>query len=315
MQYRDEDINFEMFGWQRFEELCFDLLHKYQFYGLNWNKGGADGGRDIEACFGVSNPVTGFYEEKWYIECKHYTQKVSKDKLAEKFAQARVEHIDHFLIITNSYLSKGTKTWLSNLAPTLNFKIHLLEGKNLNKKLLEFPELVAEYFADDNTRLAKSLYKLWLHNDSLPDIRTLYRLSKEADPERLATTEMVFLIYVLGKLDNDFDDLHDDDLEEFDFDHFIPFIAAHPTTTGFPVLNKEEQKAHHAKYYLGHRFSSSAIWSGKGINSHFFHDVRPLGENELLEMFFERDIHKRLELRVGIYRHSKHNATINTAEA
>lgn len=33
MQYRDEDINFETFGWQRFEELCFDLLHKYQYYG------------------------------------------------------------------------------------------------------------------------------------------------------------------------------------------------------------------------------------------------------------------------------------------
>lgn len=41
-------------------------------------QGEADSGRDINARFGVSNPVTVFYEEKWYVECKHYTRKVSK---------------------------------------------------------------------------------------------------------------------------------------------------------------------------------------------------------------------------------------------
>jgi hypothetical protein len=60
MDYRDEDIDYTKIKWQRFEELCFDILHKYQYYGLKWNKGGADGGRDIEACFGVANPITGF---------------------------------------------------------------------------------------------------------------------------------------------------------------------------------------------------------------------------------------------------------------
>ena len=307
MEYRDEDIDYKMLDWQRFEELCFDLLLKYQFYSLTWNKGGADGGRDIEARFHVSNPVTGFYEEQWYIECKHYTQKVSKAKLMEKFAQARVESIDHFLIITNSYLSKDTKNWLKQLAPTLQFKIHLLDGKNLNKKLLDFPELIAEYFADDTTRLVKSLYKQWLHQDSLPHIKTLYAISKAADPDRLTLMEMVFLVFILGKIDYEFDPNNlDEELEDFSFDWLIPYIAAQPNHA-FPVLSETEQEDHHVKYYLEFSSSDRATWTGEGINSQFFHDLRPLGKGKLLEIFFERDMRRRMDLRVGVYKKESKN--------
>lgn len=301
MEYRDEDIDYTKIKWQRFEELCFDLLHKYQYYGLTWNKGGADGGRDIEACFGVSNPITGFYEEKWYIECKHYTQKVKLAALKDKFAQAEAESIDHFLIITNSYLTRDTKAWIEKTKPGLKFKVHVLDGKNLNKKLLIFPELVAEYFADDTTRLVRDLYKQWLFHDSLPHIKTLYKIFKDADPDRLSLNELVFLVFVFDKIDHEFDpNGDDDDPPEFDFERLIPFIAA-KKNRNFPVLNKTEQEFHHVKYYLEHSSSSRSTMTGDGIDSQFFHDLRPFENGGLLEMFFERDIHKRVDLRVGLF--------------
>ncbi|RYY72249.1 MAG: restriction endonuclease [Chitinophagaceae bacterium] len=300
MRYTDEDINFEVLDWQRFEELCFDLLLKYQFYNLTWNRGGSDDGRDIEARFGVANPLTGFYEEQWYVECKHHSRNITKAALSEKFAQARVEPLDHFLIITSKYLSKGTKKWINEMEPKLAFRVHILDSKNLKKKLLEFPELVAAYFADDTTRLVKSLYKLWLYNDALPDIHTLLRLSTTADPERLTVAEMVFLIYALGKLDYEFTEADDDNgLPEFDFDLLVPFIARQPTGP-FPVLSPEERERHHVKYFLGHSFQSWPVWTGNGINSHFYHDIRPY-EGGMLEMYFERDIHRRMDVRVGVY--------------
>ncbi|MES2063568.1 MAG: restriction endonuclease [Bacteroidota bacterium] len=300
MEYRDEDIDYTRFKWQRFEELCFDLLLKYQYYGLTWNKGGADGGRDIEARFGVNNPVTGFYEEKWYIECKHYTHKVKLAALKDKFAQADVEQIDHFLIITNNYLSRDTKAWIEKTKPTLKFKVHVLDGKNLNKKLLVFPELVAEYFADDTTRLVKDLYKQWLFHDSLPHIQTLCKLAKTIEAKHLSLIEMVFLVFVLGKLNIDFDHFDEDELEEFNFDFLIPFIAAQPTGP-FPVLSKAEQEDHHIRYTLGTSSTTWPTWKGPAVDSQFFHDLRPLGEGELLEIYFERNMHKQLDLRVAVF--------------
>jgi len=215
--------------------------------------------------------------------------------------QAEAEAIDHFLIITNSYLSRDTKAWIEKIRPGLKFKVHVLDGKNLNKKLLVFPELIAEYFADDTTRLVRDLYKQWLFHDSLPHIKTLYKISKAADPDRLSLTEMVFLIFVLGKLDHHFyqNDI-DEELGEFDFDLLLPFIVA-KANKPFPVLNKTEQENHHVKYYLEHSSSHHSNWTGKGIDSQFFHNLIPYGQGGLLEMFFERDINKRMDVRVGLY--------------
>jgi hypothetical protein len=46
MYFQDSDIKFEMLEWKDFEELCFDLLLKFNFHSLQWRQGGSDGGRD-----------------------------------------------------------------------------------------------------------------------------------------------------------------------------------------------------------------------------------------------------------------------------
>ena len=138
-------------------------------------------------------------------------------------------------------------------------------------------------------------------NGHQTDIHTLYRLSVSADPERLSLAEMIFLIYTLEKLEYEFTEANDDNgLPEFDFDRLVPFIARQPMGA-FPVLTPEERERHHVQYFLGHSFRSWPVWTGKGVDSHFYHDIRPYGEGGMLEMYFERDILRRMDVRVGVY--------------
>jgi len=301
MNFQDEDIKFEMLNWMRFEELCFDLLLKHQFYSLSWNKGGSDGGRDIEAKFAVSNPITGFYEEKWFIECKHYTQPLNKSNLSEKIEQATAEDIDHFLLITSSYLTKDTKRWLDNKRLNLKFKVHVLEGKNLKKKLLAFPQLISQYFADNTTRLVKEVLRQWLIYDIFPDVKTLHKFSKEIDPSKLALEELVFLVYSYEKLDFDFDEYPDDNLEEFSFDFLIPYIINEENRT-FPVLTPEEIEIHDIKYFKGINASRTGKMKGEQTENTYYHALIPINKIDLLEIYFIKDINKRLDVRVGVYR-------------
>ena len=55
MKYTKDDIRFAQITPKEFENLCYDLLVKYDFHNLIWRTGGADSGRDIEACFLFKN--------------------------------------------------------------------------------------------------------------------------------------------------------------------------------------------------------------------------------------------------------------------
>lgn len=57
MNFKESDIKFDRLDWKQFEELCYDLLHKYQFHSLRWRQGGGDKDRDIEAAFTAINPL------------------------------------------------------------------------------------------------------------------------------------------------------------------------------------------------------------------------------------------------------------------
>lgn len=57
MKYVKEDIQFDQISPRGFENLCYDLLVKYNFHGLIWREGGGDNGRDIEASFTFNNTI------------------------------------------------------------------------------------------------------------------------------------------------------------------------------------------------------------------------------------------------------------------
>lgn len=294
MNFQDDDIKYEMLHWKRFEELCFDLLLKYQFYSLNWLQGGSDGGRDIEAYYNAVHPLMGPLQQRWYIECKHHTKGLGIATLSEKLELASVKQIDYFLLLTTSYLTRDTKEWLEQKSRTLCFKVDVIDGKNLKKKLLVFPELIAQYFADDTTKLVRELLRHWLSHDILPTTDTMVKLSVEVDPRKLNAEELVFLLYAFEELVLDsFEDEFEDD---FSFDFLLPFVASFENRD-FPVLAKEE-------YSGGIYDYNTAGWTHKSSNTVTkelsFHFIKAVDHGHSLEVYFCKNDGRLIDFRIGV---------------
>ncbi|WP_439698181.1 restriction endonuclease [Mucilaginibacter sp. AW1-7] len=205
MNFEETDIDFDRIDWRRFEELCFDLLMKYQFHDMIWHQGSADGGKDIEALATVVNPLLGAYTEKWFFECKFYTGGIPMTELVSKIGWATAHRVKHFVLMTNTHPTKDTRDYLNKTQEKVDFKIHVIDGKMIKHKLLAFPDLIIKYFADDTLAWVKSLVRQWLFQHTLPEIKTLARLASTVDPGKLSKEELVFLMMAYQQSDYDED--------------------------------------------------------------------------------------------------------------
>jgi predicted RNase H-like HicB family nuclease len=193
MFFDEDDIDFSKLSDSRFEELCFDLLSNTGYHSLVWRQGGADSGRDIEAHFSLANPLIGNYSEKWFVECKRYSGGVPVDEISSKLAWADADKPQHLLIITSSYLSNSTRTWLEKMREGKAYYIHLLEGKQLRKLLLKHQHTIEKYFLEGIYKILLDSIRTWLAYEILPDIETIYLILKDIEYSKLTTQEFVFL--------------------------------------------------------------------------------------------------------------------------
>lgn len=147
MKYTKDDIQFEQISPRGFENLCYDLLVKYNFHNLIWREGGADNGRDIEASFTFNNTIKN-KETKWFFECKHYTSGgVPPEHLNSKIAWADAELPNSIVIFVSSYLTNNARTWLEKISPQKQYEIICIEGEELRERLLNYPDLIERYFS------------------------------------------------------------------------------------------------------------------------------------------------------------------------
>jgi hypothetical protein len=194
MLYTEEDIDFNLLSSTLFEELCFDLLTRLGFQSLKWRQGGADSGRDIEAKLLVSNPLVGHYLENWFFECKNYSGGVSPDKLDSKFAWADVEKPNHLVFIMASYPTNPCREWLEKKQSNVDYRVHLVEGKQLKSLVLLYDDLVERYFLNQSERLFRNAFVDWIASGVFADPKRLVVFSKEIDAERLNLEELAFLL-------------------------------------------------------------------------------------------------------------------------
>lgn len=226
MQLHADDIDFKKIDWQRFEELCFDMLVKSQYHSLVWRQGGSDKGRDIEAKLTVGNSLVGAYEEKWFVECKHHDSGIGVIEITEKIEWAKAEAPNHFLLITNSYLTQNTREWLEKIENLVSFKIHLIEGKKLKELLLNFPDLVMRYFYDSYHVLLRELLKQWVYFDVWPEPAILHRLHAEIEPRKLDRNELVFYFAAVSKMSEEIEQYcSDKNIEMVEPKYLLKFIG------------------------------------------------------------------------------------------
>jgi restriction endonuclease Mrr len=90
---------------QEFENLAYDILFLSGVQNLRWRTPSADGGRDLEGDLAVVDFSGETVRQRWYIECKRYSQSLSWPTVYEKLAIA-INHAAHFLLfITTSNFS------------------------------------------------------------------------------------------------------------------------------------------------------------------------------------------------------------------
>ncbi|WP_448103502.1 restriction endonuclease [Pedobacter panaciterrae] len=306
MTFTESDIKFDKISWKEFEELCYDLLHKYQFHSLSWRQGGGDKGRDIEASFTVINPMVVSYPEKWFIECKHYGKGIPIEQISGKLDWAVAEKVQHFVLMTNSYPSNATTDYIKKRQKNVNFKIHVIDGKALKQKLLAFPDLIVKYFADDTVVLIQGMVRQWLSHNLLPDIKTLFKLSKLIDARALNAEELVFLFFAFESSGYDDTTIYEhDDIEEFSFDFLLPTIIAN-TNRDFPIKKPKDVSGNFGMYYHG---AGSSIRTSNDSDHLSWHYLNIVEDNSMLDIILIRE-NKQIEVSIAFGKTSKFDKLI-----
>jgi hypothetical protein len=146
-------ISFDNLSPTEFEEFCFDLLQKLDFFNIDWRKGTglktspADRGRDI--VFQREYPdVDGTkYLETWFAECKHYTKGVPPKELQNLLSWADAERPDVVVFIVSNFLSNSAKDFLEDYRKNNKpaYKIKYWERPMLEKLVKNKISLLRKY--------------------------------------------------------------------------------------------------------------------------------------------------------------------------
>lgn len=113
-------LDFDALSPTDFEEFCFDLMAESSFTNVDWRKGTplpaspADRGRDIVARKSLQDIDGHEYEERWFVDCKHYKRGVPPEALQGTLAWASAERPAVVLFIASGYLTNAAKDWLAD---------------------------------------------------------------------------------------------------------------------------------------------------------------------------------------------------------
>lgn len=195
MKYTLEEILFDDITPREFENLCYDLLVKYNFQNLIWREGGADSGRDIEATLNFNNSIKNS-DTKWFFECKRYTSGgVPPDDLSSKLTWADAEQPDFLVFFISSYLTNGSRVWLDKIKTQKHYKILVIEGEDLKNRLIKYPELIERYFSLNRyDQLFKDIKNFKTKFNIKPSFEFLREIINNVDLSKLSSEEVGFIL-------------------------------------------------------------------------------------------------------------------------
>lgn len=195
MNHNINDIDFSDISPKSFENLCYDLLIKYNFSNLTWRKGGADNGRDIEGINIFRNAIKQ-KETKWFFECKHYTSGgVPPNDLTSKIAWADAEQPDFLVFFISSYLTNNARTWIDKISLQKPYEIIVIEGDELKNRIVKFSELVENYFSINRyLKLFKDIENYRIKFNIRPSFEFLKEIVENIEIKKLEIKEIGFLV-------------------------------------------------------------------------------------------------------------------------
>ena len=196
MKFEIKDIDFNSITPREFENLCYDLLIKYNYHNLIWREGGADNGRDIEARLSFNTSIKQ-KETNWFFECKLYNAGgVPPNELTSKIAWADAELPDFLVFFISSYLTNNARTWLEKIIKQKTYDITVIEGEELKNRLLKYPELIERYFSLNRyEKLFNDVRDYKVKFRINPSFEFLVEIANNIDLDRLTHDEIGFILF------------------------------------------------------------------------------------------------------------------------
>lgn len=178
-----------------FEEYCFDLLQELDFINIDWRKGTglesspSDSGRDIECELIITDIDGKKYNEKWFVDCKHYKKGVPPEKIQGILSWANAERPNKVLIIASNYLSNPCKDFLKTYVEKNKppFLIKIWEKKELENLTYEKNKLIQKYKLSSYLNFIDLMHPLHLKYISEPrnnSINYFFSIMDEINPEK-----------------------------------------------------------------------------------------------------------------------------------
>lgn len=183
-------LDFEGLTPTAFEEFCFDLVSESGFSNVDWRKGTplaaspSDRGRDIVARKTLKDIDGHEYEERWFIDCKHYKRGVPPDALQGTLAWANADRPAVVLFIASGYLTNGAKDWIAEYERTNRppFRIRVWEKPQLLRLVEKNLDLAFKH--DVGTSTLRRVSEILAAESELMD--RLWYGRKPADDDELA---------------------------------------------------------------------------------------------------------------------------------
>jgi len=150
---------------REFEHLVYDLLVRKGLLNPSWRTPGADRGRDIEGDHPRSDLSGQMNLERWYIECKRYSNAIDWPTVRDKLAYAENHQADYLLLCTTSTLSPQCKDEVATRARRRQRpSIRAWEGPDLERLLAHDDLLIRKYSLASAARAGPSRTEelLWL---------------------------------------------------------------------------------------------------------------------------------------------------------
>jgi hypothetical protein len=130
----------------QFENLTFDLLQAAGLKNLVWRTPGADGGRDIEGEFTSLDFSKHHQHQKWYVECKRYSNSIDWPTVWQKIAYAESRGADFLLLVTNNNPSPACENEIAIWnRQKKSVSVRIWRGYELEGILKNYPQVAAKY--------------------------------------------------------------------------------------------------------------------------------------------------------------------------
>jgi hypothetical protein len=141
-------IDFGVMSPQAFEGLARDLLEKLGFESIQSQSRQKDWGADFVAEYRHKDSFGAETKDFYVIETKLY-----RDSRADLRALNQLVHyakrdpkINKALLITNSTPTSVALDWVKEIQKTTTVSVRVIDGTELKRLLLQYPDLVSQYF-------------------------------------------------------------------------------------------------------------------------------------------------------------------------